>query len=500
MLGTNEIRFDGWTLRLDSGELTRGGAIVRLQAQPLHVLQALLEHPGEVVPREALVARLWPSGIVDFDTALNSAVRRLRHALDDIADKPRYIETIPRRGYRFIGRIGTTEAPRAEAPPPETPAPGPIARLASSREPLFRTVALAFAALLALVALGVDRYSRANAPRHEAVPTMPFRDDGEAASRYREARYFYQRRAPGDLDRARTRFEQAVALNPASAPAYAGLASTYFMQAIYGEMDRDAGLAHSHEAAERAVALDPRNAEGHYRLATWAHFTNNQRLADEEMRKAIALDPAGAIALSARSSNALAEGHVDEGLALARKAVAAEPLALNYRYNLASALFFAGRFEEAKQVNLEALELSPEYESDIAAMSMILERKFDDALALIERWPDGPERQECLALAYFGLHRNAEADDALVTLIRTAGTSDPLRIVEVYAYRGEEDAALRWLDSGTALLRDAHTRHPESILPWMLRLSPFAAPLHGTPQWNAWVATLNRPASSGQKH
>lgn len=99
------IRFDGWSLDPDSGELTRDGEKIRLQDQPLQILQALLASPGRVVTREELVSRLWPRGIVDFETGLNTAMRRLRSALREDADAPRYIETLPRRGYRFIGTV-----------------------------------------------------------------------------------------------------------------------------------------------------------------------------------------------------------------------------------------------------------------------------------------------------------------------------------------------------------------------------------------------------------
>ena len=97
------ISFDGWTLHRDSGELARDGSRVRLQDLPFQILDELLSRPGEVVTREQLIARLWPKTVVDFDTNLNSGVRRLRAALGDDADAPRYIETLPRRGYRYIG-------------------------------------------------------------------------------------------------------------------------------------------------------------------------------------------------------------------------------------------------------------------------------------------------------------------------------------------------------------------------------------------------------------
>jgi len=99
------ITFDDWTLVTATGELLRGDTTVRLQEQPLQVLLALLSRPGQLITRDELIARLWPADAVAFDVSLNTVVRKVRIALGDDADRPRYIETIPRRGYRFIGRI-----------------------------------------------------------------------------------------------------------------------------------------------------------------------------------------------------------------------------------------------------------------------------------------------------------------------------------------------------------------------------------------------------------
>ena len=100
------MRFGPFALDVQSGDLKKQGRRVRLQDQPLLVLQALLERPGEVVTREELRRRLWPDGtFVDFEDGLNTAVMRLREALGDVAKRPRYVETRPRRGYRFIGSI-----------------------------------------------------------------------------------------------------------------------------------------------------------------------------------------------------------------------------------------------------------------------------------------------------------------------------------------------------------------------------------------------------------
>ena len=98
------LRFDVFTLDLRAGELYKSGHKIKLQEQPFRILAMLLAQPGQVVTREQLRERLWPEDtFVDFDHSLNTAVKKLRLALNDEADKPRFIETLPKRGYRFVG-------------------------------------------------------------------------------------------------------------------------------------------------------------------------------------------------------------------------------------------------------------------------------------------------------------------------------------------------------------------------------------------------------------
>ena len=98
------IRFSTFEVNLQTGELRRRGQKVKLQEQPFQVLAALLERPGEVVTREELRSKLWPADtFVDFDHSLNAAIRRLRDALGESAETPIFVETVARRGYRFIG-------------------------------------------------------------------------------------------------------------------------------------------------------------------------------------------------------------------------------------------------------------------------------------------------------------------------------------------------------------------------------------------------------------
>src|SRR6202047_283692 len=116
------IQFGVFEVDQRAGELRRNGARVKLQEQPFQILALLLERPGEVVTREELQSRLWPADtFVDFDHSLNAAVRRLRDALGDSAENPRFVETVARRGYRFLAPVhGLGPAIDAEisVPPP----------------------------------------------------------------------------------------------------------------------------------------------------------------------------------------------------------------------------------------------------------------------------------------------------------------------------------------------------------------------------------------------
>src|SRR5271163_2478818 len=100
--GKSRIRFDNFEVDLRSGELLQAGSRIRIQDQPFKVLLLLLENAQQVVTREELKARIWPKeSFGDFDHAVNVAVAKLRTALGDSAQDPKYVETIPRRGYRF---------------------------------------------------------------------------------------------------------------------------------------------------------------------------------------------------------------------------------------------------------------------------------------------------------------------------------------------------------------------------------------------------------------
>jgi DNA-binding winged helix-turn-helix (wHTH) protein len=138
------IRFSTFEVNLHTGELRQRGQKVRLQEQPLQVLAALLERPGEMVSREELRSKLWPADtFVDFDHSLNAAIKRLRDALGESAETPIFVETVARRGYRFIAPVDGYSPPSAIAAVPER----------STSSFLRPWVAIAFLSALVIVVL-----------------------------------------------------------------------------------------------------------------------------------------------------------------------------------------------------------------------------------------------------------------------------------------------------------------------------------------------------------
>ncbi len=134
------IRFGPFEFQPDTGEIRKHGLRVKLRGQPIEMLLMLLQRPGEAVTREELQRRLWPADTyVDFEHSLNAAMKRLRAALGDSADAPRFIETLAGRGYRFVAPVSQPAEEAPQVPPPPVvdgkPEPEPKAKPAARRSP-----------------------------------------------------------------------------------------------------------------------------------------------------------------------------------------------------------------------------------------------------------------------------------------------------------------------------------------------------------------------------
>jgi DNA-binding winged helix-turn-helix (wHTH) protein len=247
---------------LRSGELRKNGAKVKIQELPFRALKLLLSRPNEVLSREEFRKELWPGDIfVDFDHGISSAINRLRDALGDSADNPILVETLGRRGYRWIAPIrNSPSAVEVSArirsqiqiqPEPQNAAQGP-----ASLSPRWKWIWVLPALALLLVAWSfrpTRRTAKAGAAPHPTSSALlsgsPHRPaNPEAEDFYLKGRFYWSKRTPDSLGKAVDAFTQAIVHDPNYAQAYVGLADSYNLLREYTVMP----------ASEASRALWPR--------------------------------------------------------------------------------------------------------------------------------------------------------------------------------------------------------------------------------------------------
>jgi len=180
------LHFGPFTADLETGALYKLTRRLKLQEQPFQVLSTLLERPGELITREQLRQRLWAANtLVDFDHGLNIAINKLREALGDSAEEPRYIQTVPRRGYRFMGALQSVEPLNEAALRTDTGA----ARLVNTRHIIYAgaagVIALAGALVLVLIRYHSSSHASLESRRIESIAVLPFRNlSGDSEQEY----------------------------------------------------------------------------------------------------------------------------------------------------------------------------------------------------------------------------------------------------------------------------------------------------------------------------
>lgn len=187
------IRFGLFEADLHSGELHKDGIRIHLQEQPFQVLTVLLQHAGELVTREELRQQVWPQDtFVEFDHALNTAIKKIRAALCDDPGTPRYVETIPKRGYRWIAPLRPARAPEA----PDLCESSRTAELPTLAPSLKRQLpatwrwfaALLLAGMLAVLGFGFTRYGRSSSNGNTLLVVLPFENWTDDAAQARACR------------------------------------------------------------------------------------------------------------------------------------------------------------------------------------------------------------------------------------------------------------------------------------------------------------------------
>lgn len=247
------LRFGRFELDQRLQELRREGVLVRLQLKPFKLLVLLARRSGDLVTREEIRRALWDEDtFVDFEQGVAFCVRQLRIALGDDARAPVYVQTLPRRGYRFIAPVLEIERP------PELPQ----AASRAGASPARRRPPVPLLVVLALLSLFLLASSRRLPVAPAEMPADP-----EVRRLTLAGRHLFGRCRPDQLRRALELFEEAVRRNPGYAPAWVGVADTYTTLGDYASIPPDDAFRRATRAALRALALDPSLAAAHVTLA-----------------------------------------------------------------------------------------------------------------------------------------------------------------------------------------------------------------------------------------
>lgn len=336
------FRFGPFELDGESGELRRGGSPVHLRLQAVRVLEALASQPGRTVSRAELQARVWSDDtFVDFEQGLNSCMKEIRAALGDSTEQPDYVQTLPRRGYRFIAPVETSNGPRI-AP-------------AQPRRRALRVAAVGAILLL----LGQDPPGSFLQGRVEDAPERP--RDAAAHDAYLRGLYLRERQGLASLRSAAKALDEATAREPGFAPAQAALAEVQLRLALHSEAP-DVALVRAKAAARRALQRDPHHALAHAALGAALHLEWDFEGAEPHVREALERGPRIAATHYWGAGFLASIASYEEAIAAARRAVELDPGSLSVAADLGAYYLMAGRYDEAVEASRRSLELEPGFE------------------------------------------------------------------------------------------------------------------------------------------
>ena len=437
-------RFGPFELDVANAELRRDGVVVKLAPQPFTVLQTLLDRPGALVTRDELRRVVWGGDHhVDFNAGLNFCLAQIRTALGESTTEPRYIATVPRRGYKFLAAVEivtTGPTPGLEA---LSGAPDSVVGDAGVRRQVVAWT-LAAAASLAVVAFLLWRPATfaASAPESASLP---------AVTAFERAALDLADASPGELQIRVRLFDEAIGHDRQFARAYAGLAEARLMLAEYRGEPPQRAYAMAKAAAQQALALDPDLADAHAAMAAvlW-QFNWDWAGAERHVRLALRGTPSPAALVWASRFRA-AQGRADESLALAGRAVALAPRTPRAHVALGMAAIYAGDFARAVETCERALALLAKFTpADMCLATAAAEtRRLPLAVQHVRAGVDGGAPFESFdalwraRLTQLDRRRAAcQCDD------------DALTFAVIHARLGETEPALTWLERAAELHAD----------------------------------------------
>ncbi len=472
----NEIyEFGSFMLDLGERRFARDRQPIPLPPRVFDTLLILVRNAGSLVRKSDLMDFVWPGARVE-EVNLAHNISDLRRILGAAA-----IQTVPKHGYRFVEPV--VKKPRmADVAAPEIPGPEPAPLPVQGSRRIALQAATAVLLLLAVVAFVFSSQSvqagHSSAPHIQAVQAR-LAGNPLALQFYLKGRYFFDRRTSQDFETAARMFQQAIAVDPKYAQAYAGLAKTMVFSSKPG----------FRAALDRALALDPNLAEAHALVGLNAMNGDwNWAEAEQEFRRAIQLDPNLAEAHQWYGDFLGYMGRFDQSAAELNAAIALDPLSPILWSDKCEMLTLASRFPEAISACRYVLEMQPDY--FIAHYQLveayILNKQAREALETAQ----AAVREDARAIAVARLAQayaaagDREQSHALLDKLASAGDDRavPFEVASCYAVLGERDQALDWLEKAQA---------KGAALMIGLKMNPVFTALRTEPRFRAVLAKMH---------
>jgi DNA-binding winged helix-turn-helix (wHTH) protein/Tfp pilus assembly protein PilF len=401
---SNLYEFDQFRLDLDEKALWKEGAAVPITPKAFDTLAILVERGGRLVEKDELMKRLWPDSFVE-ENSLSQNIYLVRKALGEESRGTRYIETVPRRGYRFTAPVKKApdgdETVRThnlveenEARPPSMPT-SLLAHISPPRRFSGRLL-FALASALALLAVwliwGASRRSEAGFETMDERKQLTRRstENPEAYEAYERGLFFWNKRTEDGFRRSIEYFNQALAKDPQYALAWAGLADTYAVTGYlkYKLMPANDAYRKAEEAVTKALEIDRTMAEAYTALSVVRAYRDHDLPgAEKEIKKAIALKENSATARQRYSIYLRDQGRLSEALGEIQRAHELDPLSLTIGSNLAYIHYLRRDYDRAATYAQRVLETEPDYFQSLIALGSTWQqkRKYQEAIALLEK-------------------------------------------------------------------------------------------------------------------
>lgn len=361
--GSAIYAFDSFRLDQDQRVLWNNDQRVPLTAKAFQTLVVLIENRDRIVEKSELMKAVWPDTYTE-ESNLAHQILAVRKALGEFGNGKEYIETIARRGYRFVGNVRTVEEESpahkdSAATSPEEVALGNPPPNVSPPPVSLSKKAIAVAAVLVLIIGGLaSRFLpsriRSTAEVRQIAP--------EAQRNYREGRFFWEKRTPAGYRAAIAHFQEAIRLDHNYAEAYAGLADSYILLGSFGVEPLSDVIPQARAAALRAIEIDDRSAEAHASMGyIMSRFDWNWEEASREFQRALELDPGYATAHQWFALHLITLGRSVEAIAEIKRAQTLEPNSPVLTTDTALVLFYARRYDEAIQECRKALSIDSSF-------------------------------------------------------------------------------------------------------------------------------------------